>query len=310
MTTDRQRWLAPLLGLVSPGLGHLYSGKPRVAIVLFLVGPLILAPLVGMVASYLPRPINVVTIYAVRLGFLAWATGGAYIAARRAPRPYQLQWFNRWWIYGGLFLLGAWVLLPFGRGITRRLVGQAFRIPSGAMEPTLLIGDYLFVRRDSRSPELGELVAFRSIEEPELVVLKRVVGVEGDTLEMRAGNLIRNGRSVSEPYAISTGPSGEANRVALDRMRAWQLSLVVGRDSGEYQPTIHDWGPVVVPPNTFFDLGDNRDASYDGRYYGPVPTSNVIGRAHTIYYSFDPMTYKPLPALTAVRWRRFGLVPR
>jgi signal peptidase I len=86
-------------------------------------------------------------------------------------------------------------------------------------------------------------------------------------------------------------------------MREWQVAHLVGH-SGHYAPDLQNWGPLVVPPDSFFALGDNRDASYDCRYYGFIPSSNVIGRASVIYWSFDPGSAGSLGS--RVRWERIG----
>ena len=80
-------------------------------------------------------------------------------------------------------------------------------------------------------------------------------------------------------------------------MRAWQLPHYVGRDPATYRPTTHDWGPIVIPPGHYFVMGDNRDASYDGRYWGFLPRDHLVGRPLLIYFSYatDPLR---------IRWNR------
>jgi signal peptidase I len=92
-------------------------------------------------------------------------------------------------------------------------------------------------------------------------------------------------------------------------MRRWQVSHLVGRDPATYQPDLHDWGPIVVPPDSFFMMGDNRDSSYDGRYWGFLPRLNVRGRPLIVYFSYDKNSYKPLPFLSAIRWGRLLATP-
>jgi signal peptidase I len=310
VTTDRKPGRAAVLGLLYPGLGHLYAGGRRPGVFLLIAVPFILGPAFAVAAIHFPRPLNLLAIYGGVIGVLGLGSAGGAVAARKASRPYSLRWFNRWWVYVGLVLLNAYVFFPLSRAFTQQFIGQAFRIPSAAMEPGILVGDFLFAASNPRPPAHGEIVVFRSVEEPDLLLIKRAVGLGGDTLEMRAGRLFRNGHPVQEPYTSTTDPTFEADSRGVQQMVAWQVPLLVGRDSVDYKPTLRTWGPVALPPSTFFDLGDNRDASYDSRYYGPVPNANTIGRPRTIYYSFDPMTYKPLAPLTAVRWGRLGRVPR
>lgn len=197
---------------------------------------------------------------------------------------------------------------------------EPFRIwPTGSMKRTLLVNDFLFVNKllygaevpftHARTPALrepahDEIVVFRSIEEPELRLVKRLVGLPGDTLAMRAGVLLRNGIAVPEPYAVHAGQPRRETPAVRAKMRAWQLPHFIGGDPSGYAPDVNDWGPVVVPGDSLLFLGDNRDESYDGRYYGFVPRANVLGHPFVVYFSFDDASWRPLPFVTAVRWNR------
>ena len=176
----------------------------------------------------------------------------------------------------------------------RTFLVEAFRIPSGSMENTLLIGDFLFVnkalvrRRGAivktrlpavREPERSDILVFDSVEEEGLKVVKRLMGMPGDTLAMESGALYRNGKRVDEPWAVQTDPSRSEDPIQRAKMREWQLPHVVASDTASYQPDLQDWGPIVVPPDSFFMMGDNRDSSYDGRYWGFLPRENVRGPA-------------------------------
>ena len=204
---------------------------------------------------------------------------------------------------------------------------EAFRIPSPSMENTLLVGDFLFVEklvyggqfqiprtgiRFLEVPGYGEplrdgIVVFRSVEDstPNLNVVKRILGTGGDTLQMVRDTLIRNGERLHEPYVLrlSAGMQPEEQPFRLRQMREWQLRYYVGAEPAGYQPTTHDWGPIVVPPEHYFVMGDNRDASYDSRYWGFLPKDHVVGRPLFMYFSVatDPLR---------VRWNRIFRRPR
>ena len=212
-------------------------------------------------------------------------------------------------------LLGAFVIYY----VVQAFLIQAFRIPSGSMEDTLLVGDWLFVNKaiygpkvpftEAHLPALAEpdrfgVVVFESPIERGLNLVKRVIGVGGDTLAMRDGRLLLNGEAQQEPYVEHTSPEGNA----ADPGMAWQLRhLVPGAMEGQtYRPTRDDWGPLVVPPGHFFMMGDNRDASFDSRYYGFVRRELIKGKPLFIYYSYDPRSPAPVPFLTAIRWDRIG----
>jgi signal peptidase I len=204
----------------------------------------------------------------------------------------------------------------------RALLVEAFRIPSGSMENTLLIGDFLFVNKALygaevplvharlpafREPQRGDVVIFDSVEEPGVNVVKRIIGVPGDTIAMEDNVIYINGRPLEEPYVIRTDPATDRED---PQMRSWQVRYLVGRDPRNYRPTLKNWGPLLVPPDSFFVMGDNRDNSYDSRYWGFLGRDRIRGRPLFIYYSYDKNGLLPLPFLTAIRWERIFHQPR
>jgi len=237
----------------------------------------------------------------------------------KAKAPPPARSFGAWlwdWAKSIAIALVVWMVL-------RTFLVEAFRIPSGSMENTLLIGDFLFVNKALygaevpftgkhlpaiREPERGDILVFDSVEE-DIKVVKRLIGVPGDTLAMEGGDLYRNGVKVPEPFAVKTDPAKSEDPFQRARMRQWQVAHLVGRDPATYQPDLHDWGPIVVPPDSFFMMGDNRDSSYDSRYWGFLPRKNVRGTPLVVYYSYNKESYKPLPFLTAVRWGRLFATP-
>ena len=149
----------------------------------------------------------------------------------------------------------------------------------------------------------GDVVIFRWPHQPGVDVVKRVVGVPGDTLAMRDGVLIRNGRVVSEPYEER---GSRAADIAHPWM-AWQADyLAPGASREGYRPTLFNWGPLVVPPGRYFVMGDNRDDSLDSRYWGFVERGVLRGRALLIYFSYDKSALVPFAWLRTVRWERIG----
>jgi signal peptidase I len=198
------------------------------------------------------------------------------------------------------FLASLAAVLVTGLFIITFIV-QAFEIPSSSMENTLLIGDHVFVNREQfapRTPWLGPLIPYREIHdqdivvflspsEPGLYVVKRIIGVPGDHIHLRDGAVYRNGRKLDEPYVIHTGPDvSNSYRDNFPAVAPSEFNNV----TPEWQLTMKQYmqgDDIVVPPDRYFAMGDNRDVSYDSRYWGFVPKPNVIGRPLFIYWSFE-----------------------
>jgi signal peptidase I len=228
------------------------------------------------------------------------------------PKPARTLGQSSWeWVKSIAVALVIWL-------VVRSLLVEAFRIPSGSMENTLLIGDFLFVNKTLygaeipltskhlppvREPRRLDIVVFRSVDDPRTNVVKRVVGMPGDTLAMRDNILQLNGKPVAEPYVIRTGPEVE------DPQMRWQAKYLVGGDRNTYRPNTKNWGPIVVPRDSFMVMGDNRDNSYDSRYWGFLGRDRIRGRPLMIYYSYNKEGMLPLPFLTSIRWGRIFSSP-
>lgn len=213
--------------------------------------------------------------------------------------------------------------------VIRTFLVEAYRIPSGSMIPTLLVGDWLFVNKlvygphvpfTRRSlpgyaePKRGEVVVFESPyqidqpEDPTPTLVKRLVGLPGDTLYMRKGMLYVNGLEQRQGYAAATNPVGNPDEVSP--LFDWQKKYALSRSrfgGAPVQPSHDHWGPLVVSDGHYFMLGDNRYGSKDGRYWGLVPRGNVRGRPIFVYYSYNADdSDRALPFLTDIRWGRIG----
>lgn len=217
------------------------------------------------------------------------------------------------WVRAAAVALAIWMVL-------RSYIVEAFRIPSPSMENTLLVGDFLFVDktgyggqfqipftgiRFGRLPGYAEpkrdgIVIFRSAEDstPNLDVVKRLIGLPGDTLQMVNDTLTRNGVRLEEPYALHLAAGADATAPEMqEQMRTRQLPHYVGGDTAGYRPTPHNWGPIVVPPDHYWVMGDNRDSSWDSRFWGFLPRSHIEGRPLIIYMSVATDPFR-------IRWNR------
>jgi len=179
-------------------------------------------------------------------------------------------------------------------GLSLAVAGcEAFQVPSNSMAPTILAGDYVYVAHSFDSPHRQEIVAYHWHGLP---YMKRVVGLPGDTLSMRAGVLFVNGTALNEPYA-----SHATEKLTFDPAFQWQRGFLLHAvDSAVYHPTLTYWGPIVLPADSYFILGDNRGESADSRYTGPVNGEDIFARAVVIYFSQDRVT-------GAIRWNRIGM---
>ena len=201
--------------------------------------------------------------------------------------------------------------------VIRTFAVEAFKIPTGSMENTLRVGDFLLVDKAIygaeipgtrwhlpalREPELGDVIVFNPPHDPEKNYVKRLVGMPGDTLEMRNKVLRRNGVPLAEPYARYIDREGDAVHPGM----GWQSSALIASTHRGTHPSRDNWGPLVVPDGHYFVLGDNRDNSEDSRYWGFVDREKIRGRPWFVYYSFDPTASVEMPWLEAVRWARIG----
>ena len=174
----------------------------------------------------------------------------------------------------------------------RTFIVQAFKIPSGSMKQTLQIGDHILVNKfvygvklpflqkviiPVKTPRRGDIIVFKFPVEPEKDFIKRVVGIAGDVVEGRDKKIFVNNKPLVEKYAVQTDP-----HVYPKGMQ-----------------TRDNFGPITVPENALFVMGDNRDRSFDSRFWGFVDIKVVSGKAFMIYWSWDKDNF-------GVRWGRIG----
>lgn len=233
-------------------------------------------------------------------------------AAAHEQRGRLARWFDSWMRSLGMALVLFLVIRTF--------LIEAFQIPSASMERTLLAGDFLFVNKavygaqipglgarlpGFETPQRGDVIVFAYPKNPDLNYVKRVIGVPGDTVEMRAGEVRVNGEPLVEPYVQRVDPGHDT----FDPDFTWQRAYVATRSEEahrRYHPSRDTWGPLAVPAGKYFVLGDNRDNSADSRYWGFVDASAVKGRPLVVYFSYDREAHDLLPWLTDIRWRRLG----
>jgi signal peptidase I len=188
----------------------------------------------------------------------------------------------------------------------RTFIVQAFKIPSGSMKETLQIGDHILVNKfiygvklpfvmttiiPVTEPKRGDIVVFKFPEDPKKDFIKRAVAVGGDTLEIINKQVYVNGKLQDNPFAVFT------DKMIVPPCNELQKSMGFDRCNKD------NYGPVTVPDGKLFVMGDNRDHSYDSRFWGFVDLKAVKGKAFMIYWSWDSDD-------TSVRWRRIGHILR
>lgn len=248
----RNRWYAVFLSQILPGFGHLYL-QQAVMGGLFLAAGTLTALLANTYGVLLPIPPFI------------WAIACYHVYRITPGRTSD----HRWVIVA---LLVGIVATRLTVGYVPVWVNQSvlqFIVPSSSMEPTLQVGDRMFVRRyGAYYPQAGDVVVFRIPATaialldapPDMTFVKRIVGVPGQTVEVKNGRVLVNGEPQREPYI--------------------------------QEPPDYQWGPVLIPPNVYVVLGDNRNASADSHVWGFLPRQDIVGRAYKIYW--PPAHIQPL----------------
>jgi signal peptidase I len=179
--------------------------------------------------------------------------------------------------------------------LIRTFAVQAFKIPSGSMEPTLRVGDYLLVNKfiygmripytgtrlfPYEKPQRGDVIVFIYPVDPSKDFIKRVIGREGEKVQIIDNKIYINDRQIPDPWGYFK-----------KRVPSWFLQ------------TVENYGPVIVPKDSLFVMGDNRDNSEESRFWGFLPLNDVLGKALIMYFSWDHQTENPWDK---VRWSRIG----
>ncbi len=258
----RRPIVAAILSSLAPGLGQLYNGQVIKGIIFLL--SLILLPIImfriGLHYSYYGLAI----ILLIFMFFLLFIIGEAFFTAIK-KKEFILKSYNKWYIYLLIILLINSIVLIPTNFLTNKVLGfSAYKMPTGSMEPTLRIGDYLVADlKYFKKNELqrGNLIIFKYPEDPAKIFIKRIIALEGEKIEIK-----------SKQAYINDVPLPEGYKVHLDN---------------KVYPGIDNFGPVIVPSDHCFVLGDNRDNTMDSRHWGSLPLRNIKGKPLYIYWARD-----------------------
>jgi signal peptidase I len=232
-----------------------------------------------------------------------------FLAKARKESGRKLPWYSD---YARSFF--PVLLLVF---LLRSFLFEPFRIPSGSLEPTLLVGDFILVNKyhyglripvthqkilNFNEPQRGDIIVFRYPPDPSLDYIKRVIGIPGDHISYVDKVLYVNGKKIPQQLETTTtnhdetGTTWDVDKKLEDLLGVKHSIYVIPSKNAE------DFRDLVVPPGKYFAMGDNRDDSADSRYWGFVPEENIIGKADLVWMSWDAdsgITHK-------IRWNRLG----
>jgi len=251
----RRPIVALVLSLLTVGLGQLYSTKPMRAF-LFYAASLWLFLLFA--CTPIMQSLTGLALWvAVVWGILVVNLSDAWRTAKKAG-VVPLSPYNHWFVYALIVAVNLGVVVPLLLTVVPRPL-KAYRIPTSGMQPALQVGDLIMADRhfDRAALKRGDVVVFSHPTERKDFI-KRVIGLPGDTVEMRGEKILIGGRLLDDPWGVYRGV----------------------RSSG-------DFGPIVVPFGAYFVLGDNRNNSYDSRAWGCLPADLIKGRALYIYWARD-----------------------
>jgi signal peptidase I len=300
----RHQILAVLLLLVGTGNCYLYLGKPKRAAALAAYSILMVGAIWHGLGGWLAEPLFYLFFAAVSVAVLIAVVVDLVKTARRS-QDYVLQWYNRWWVYGAVFLASAvYFNLPEILGNSLRNSVRSFTFPSGSMEPAIRVGDRGIADMrayDRADPERGDVVVFRSPRGGlNSLWVKRIVALPGDTIQMRDGVTHVNGTplpTAADGSTYSTVMGGDTSptvfRVKRETLPGGRvIKILKSADNGPLDNTVL----FKVPAGHYFMLGDNRDNSVDSRVphnprssfgIGTIPRADVMGRLSWLFWSDD-----------------------
>jgi signal peptidase I len=275
----RNSLIAALLSLIAVGLGQIYNGQlVKALIVLMAYACAIVATGMYLPATYAGLLTWALIIFLLYIGQVV----DAFLSSRNKS-GYSLQWYNRVVMYIVFFIL-SWGLYVMARSIVKKAGYEMFNIPTAGMDPVIEPGDRIVVRKwGTGLIKRGDILVFRSPYDGKTLI-KRCVAIANDTVEIRHKGLFINGKQVAEAR-VTHVDSAEypLPSAVIDRMQFQQYW-----EQGKLDQTYwvrDNFNPVVVPAGHLFTLGDNRDNSFDSRFWGPLDESAVIGKPLYIYFS-------------------------
>jgi signal peptidase I len=263
LTKKRNPFLSSFLSLLIPGLGQLYNGELKKAVIFYMAQFALFIPPFVIGLQYTPRGLFIILLIVALFYFFAMgeATVRSFKLKKILLKPY-----NKWYVYCLIIISANLIAGGYNTVFRESLIGiKPFYLPSASNEPTLLIGDQVIVDLHKKTPINGTFIVFKSPEDPKKDYLKRVIATQGDLLEIKNKLVFVNNVKLNEPYIVHVD-----NKVIPKN--------VSSRDN---------FGPIQIPTGKVFVMGDNRDHSFDSRFFGPIDESAIVGTTLYIYWARD-----------------------
>ena len=302
----RYPWLAVTLSLIMPGLGHIYCGRIIKGLILsFLAGLPFLFVMFIMTINKTPFIIliAVVGLFAHILVHLTAIIDSGY-TAKHTRGDYKLKDYNRWYVYILLVLMSTGGSIDLAFNIKENYM-EAFYIPVASNYPTMIPGDRFLANKlayKTNDPKRGDMIVFLNPENRRINYIERIVAVEGDTVEIKDGELCINDEKLQrKKLALSTLDNirikinGDALEGDVFEESNGDTKYKIFLAQAPHNKTSGDFAKITVPKYNCFVLGDNRNNSRDSRHVGPIPLATIKGRADYLYFP-------------AKDWSRFGKI--
>jgi signal peptidase I len=263
----RKPIVAFLLSLLLPGLGQVYNGQlvRGIAFHAIILASLVVTGSSGAYHTFRCAVLAALFEWALQLSVVVDAVMGA-----RRVREISLRPYNRWYYYAGACLLLSVILSSVAKPIwmTRIASFRTFKVPAASMEPALRVGDHFVAKLHAyqrQKPGRGDVIVFPYPEDTSKLFVKRIVGMEGEKLEIKDKKVFINDEPIDDLWAVH-----------------WDSRCIPKGDIPR-----DNFGPTIIPEGAVFVMGDNRDKSNDSRFWGYVQQKDIIGKALYVYWSED-----------------------
>jgi signal peptidase I len=312
----RRWWLAGLLSFLVPGLGQVYNGQATKGLLFYFILSVsggFLISLIHFLFKPPGRPFYWIIILAIFLAvfFISLALYlfiifEAIYSAKKISGDYSLKKYNRWYIYLLIILVIRLAGFSVNTTVIEHNIFKAYKVPAESMMPTLLVGDHFLCDLgyyNNHNPERGDLVIFKTPAVENKTLIKRIIGIPGDTIRITYDELYINDKKIEQKF-IGKFSSGDVKDADIYEETVDSKDYRVLDQEKRYE----NFGPVTVPDGAYFVLGDNRDNSYDSRHWGMVRRDQILGRPVFIYFSWDTKipAWNVFGRIASIRFSRLG----